>query len=729
MRVAIGQQHHVKGDTMNGSKERDQVSVNAQSIRRVEFFKATRLRCGLSLALVMTVGLVQIGMAVAEKAPIADTIITNAKIYSHAKAAVSPNNPYETAMAIQGDKVLAIGDVDSVMTLRGSMTKVINLHQRVVLPGLIDSHIHPLDIVDLDVCDLHSQSLSLEQISAVVAQCIKHYKPANGQWLKVHQWNYTNGNQLSPRFKTLRQALDAAAPNNPVTLLGNDGHHGAYNSAALALAKPKTGANSPLTRASLLTTYAPYRTWIGVDAAGEPDGTLNENARYLVDSTGILMSDLDEIAKAPARVVKRLNASGITAVLDAAAGEQAVGIYETLSRQHELTVWTNLALYFDPYSYTNEQGVADFDGMLRDAKRLKARIEQDPTIKADTVKLFADGVLEGNPYATPPTLPNSPGLSDYLQPIYQISKNALPKVVGYVDTNSEVCIKARADGINDMSPTTVVAFRKAHGYHPAQCLQERGRFQDSEAIETQFVKRFHEAGFSVHIHAISDAAVHLSVSAIEAARQDGNLSTRDGLAHVQLATPEDVKRIGQDHLFVAYTFAWAIGDPEYDLSVVPFIQKVRGNRFADMHPTGSRYDQMVYPVKDTQVAGAIITAGSDAPVETTDPRPFVNLTRAVSRQLPTSKDRLVPRQALTIQEALDAYTINGARALGREQTIGTLEVGKSADFIVIDTDPLALAKTRQWGRLEATQVLATYFQGRRVYQRTGSPAALPSQNR
>jgi len=109
-------------------------------------------------------------------------------------------------------------------------------------------------------------------------------------------------------------------------------------------------------------------------------------------------------------------------------------------------------------------------------------------------------------------------------------------------------------------------------------------------------------------------------------------------------------------------------------------------------------------------------AGSDAPVLTKDPQPFVNMEFALTRAkrgLPATS----PWQRLDVREILDAYTINGARALGRSEEIGSLEVGKSADFIVLDQDVLALASAGEPQRIGDTRVLQTWFRGRRVYER------------
>jgi hypothetical protein len=71
-----------------------------------------------------------------------------------------------------------------------------------------------------------------------------------------------------------------------------------------------------------------------------------------------------------------------------------------------------------------------------------------------------------------------------------------------------------------------------------------------------------------------------------------------------------------------------------------------------------------------------------------------------------------------VREVLEAYTINGARFLGREAEFGSLEPGKSADFVVLDRDILALADAGHGDDIGATRVLETWFRGRRVFHAT-----------
>jgi predicted amidohydrolase YtcJ len=645
----------------------------------------------------------------------ADLVVTDARIYT-----AQAQREMAEALAIQDGKIVFVGSAADAGSWVGPQTKVEHLAGRLVLPGLFDSHIHPLDIVDLDVCNLDSRpQRTLRELSAFVRACADKYKVPAGKWLMVYQWNYTNGNQPDAEFPTLRAALDRASSSNPIELFGNDGHHGAFNSAALALAKNKTGDKVGFSKATIAKDFPQYRKLIGVDDNGEPNGAVNEDARYLMERNSIVYAHLDEIVKVPERITQRLNSVGITGMLDAMAAPEGLPVYDTLLARHQLTVRTTLAQFYDPEEYRLPNGKVDYDTMVAKATAVRAQYAANPLLHADTVKLFADGVLEGNPYAVPPTLPDSPSLKPFLQPIFGRDPTGRATVAGYVDLDSNLCAEVRANPASYESRESVAAFQKANGYHPGQCTISSGQLQHDLAVVLEFAKRFHLAGFNLHIHAIGDAAVRAAVDAIEAARAaDGVVTTRDGIAHLQLGHPDDVARIGRDHIYIAYTYAWADVDPEYDVTVIPFIQRVHGNSFAALHPPGSYYESNAYPFRSSKEAGAILVAGSDAPVETPDPRPFVNMSRAVTRRLPGGR-ALNASQGISIRDVIDAYTISGARFLGRDKEAGSIEVGKSGDFIVLNQDILKLADEGHADDIRNTVVLETWFMGKPVYVSKG----------
>ena len=636
----------------------------------------------------------------------ADLIVKDAKIYT-----VDPARPEARAMAVAGGKIVYVGDEAGAMALAGPATKIEDLGGRRVLPGLVDAHIHPLGIVDVDSCDLNSQAMTLAQISDFVKACVTRYHIAPGQRINVEQWNFSNGNQPDAAHPSLRAALDLAASDRPIQLMGNDGHHGAFNSMALASARNAKGVVVGFSKATLASDFAEDRKLVAVDAAGEPSGGVNEDARSAMGIGEIPVADVAAVMAAPEKMTQKLNSVGITAIQDALVTPDMYVVYDTLQSRGQLSVHATLAQFFDPDANRKPDGSVDYDGMVAKALAVKAKYANNPLIHADAVKLFADGVLEGNPLATPPTPPESPSLKPYLQPIFGKDAKGQMTVTGYVDPQSGACRAALANPAQFDKAEATAAFMAANGFHPDQCETTSGRLQHDPAVIAEYLKRMHLAGFTLHVHAIGDRAVRTTVDAIEAARAaDGNTSRPDTIAHAQLVSPEDVQRIGHDHLFVAFTYAWSYTDPEYDLSVIPFIDKVKDGSYAALHAPTNYYERQAYPDRSVKTAGAILVAGSDAPVDTRDPRPFINMQMAVTRAQP-GLPALNPAEAITLPEVIVAYTRDGARAVGRGDEIGTLSVGKSADFIVLDRDILTVPITEVSG----TKVLATWFMGKKVY--------------
>lgn len=645
--------------------------------------------------------------------PPADVVITDARIYT-----ADPRRSMAEALAIRGDRLEYVGDSHGVRQFVGPRTQVRALGGRLVLPGLVDSHIHPTYIAEHDVCDLQNRVVSLAELAAFVRGCIERYHTAPGQWVSVREWDFMHGNQPDPAHPTLRAALDAATTANPVHLLGNDGHHSAFNSRALAGARNSAGRTVGLSKTTLATDFAKERLLVGVDAAGEPDGGITEAMQYAIDGPDEYASEREDFAalmRAPERVTERLNSVGITAVLDAMVPPRNLQFYDALERSGHLTVRACLAQYYDPEKYRRADGTVDFARMLVQARAVRAKYAGEKLLRADVVKLFADGGLEGNPYATPPTLPDGAVLEPYQQPRFARDAGGHLTLTGYVDTASPVCRAVRADPAAYGSPAAAAAFLAREGYYPAQCRISDGRLEHPREVIMQFVKRFHHDGFALHIHVIGDRAARTAIDAIEAARAAGGPDLgRDGLAHLQLASPADVARIGRDRLYVAFTYAWSYTDPEYDLMVTPFLERVKGTSVAELVAPGSYYYENGYPVRAVRDAGGIVVAGSDAPVDTRDPRPFINMAKAVSRRRnglpPLNADQSIP-----IREAIDSYTVSGARFLGWGSEMGSLEAGKSADFIVLDRDILALADGGRVQDVEGTRVLETWFLGKMVF--------------
>ena len=256
----------------------------------------------------------------------ADLVVTGGRIYTAAPGGLAE------AFAVSGGRLVYVGSAAAVRQFVGPKTRVRNLGGAFVLPGLVDAHLHPIDTVDLKVCDLDSKVVSLRQLSAFARECLRKYPVEPGQRLLVHQWNYASGNQPDREYPTLRAALDKASTTRQIQLLGNDAHHSAFNSLALSTARNTAGAVVGISKATLATDFAAYSRIIGVDASGEPNGAVNEDARYTINPRSMVYPELDRVLKDPAAIPRRMNRVGITAMTDAMADPAGYEVWDTLQR-------------------------------------------------------------------------------------------------------------------------------------------------------------------------------------------------------------------------------------------------------------------------------------------------------------------------------------------------------------------------------------------------------------
>lgn len=640
----------------------------------------------------------------------ADWVIVNGLVYS----ADPQRNQYQ-AVAVRGDRIVALGDNNSIEKWRGPKTRVHDARGNMVLPGLHDIHIHPFGLVGSAGCDLESEPLNLRQLSDAVSECIQRLQPAPGQWLTVEQWNFTKGNQPDDQFSTLRAALDGASRDTPIFLRGNDGHHGAANSAALATAVNASGDVVGLNANSIKKFFADQAIYIGLDARGEPDGNLTESARYLLNLPGNALTgdgSAEELAAKMPAVAQLLASRGITSIQDAAADITTLPILEDFAQSGLQSYRLTAALYTDFTDFLASTPAAadatpqtaaasvNIPAVVQAFADIRQRQKNPDIFKATGAKIFVDGVLEGNPYADPPGMPNAASYRPYLQPRFSLADDHSLALTGYVDTDSAACTTERH------TPD----FHQRHGFHPDQCEVTRGTLEHQEAFISQYIYQMEQAGFAVHAHAIGDRAVGLALRTFADSRKQLGHKLPQTLSHVQQLAFEDRAMLALNPVYLTFTFAWAVPDYGYDVTVTPFIDRIDS---LDALYAPENYAMSHYPANSARQRGATITAGSDAPVDSRDPRPFINLAAAVTR---AAEGRIYNAdERLSLFDALDAFTINGARALQQEQLTGSLEVGKKADIIVLDRNLVPLAEQLDSDAIAHTQVALTLFDGRQVW--------------
>ncbi len=204
-------------------------------------------------------------------------------------------------------------------------------------------------------------------------------------------------------------------------------------------------------------------------------------------------------------------------------------------------------------------------------------------------------------------------------------------------------------------------------------------------------------GYQVCVHAIGDHANREVLDAFAAAyARVGGRALRNRIEHAQVVAVDDIARFRELDLVASMQPTHATSDMNMAED------RVGGERIAGAYAWRRFLDQ-----------GTRIAAGSDFPVESANP--FFGLHAAVTRQDHAGKPPggWHADQAMTLTEALRAFTLDAAYAQHAERSIGTLEHGKQADFILVDRDIFAVAPSRLW----STVVLETWVGGKRVYPR------------
>jgi predicted amidohydrolase YtcJ len=229
----------------------------------------------------------------------------------------------------------------------------------------------------------------------------------------------------------------------------------------------------------------------------------------------------------------------------------------------------------------------------------------------------------------------------------------------------------------------------------------RGKTLASVPELVRWLGRCEKLGLAVKIHCAGDAAVSQALDAIDVVRSfNGPTRLVHQIAHASYIAPADIARFAE--LGVAA-----------DLS--PFIWYPSAFLEGHKQTMGIERATRFWPNRDLLAAGALMAGGSDWPV-IPNPNPWDGMEGLVTRRNPSGAfpgESLWPEQALDIATVLEIFTINSARGMGLEGTIGSLEVGKSADFIVLDRNVLEIASDE----IADTRVLQTWFEGRVVHER------------
>lgn len=430
-------------------------------------------------------GLAVLAVASAENAP-ADLILLHGRIHTE-----DTKRGVAQGLAVRGNTIIAVGTDQEVGAWAGPGTRMIDLAGKIVLPGIIDAHTHPAESAqDFKKCDLGDHMITPEALKTQVAACLKTHPADKNLWFEVVQVN-PSGLTL-----TLRD-LDSMLPGLPMLLTGSDGHTVWANSAALRAAHINAG------------TKDPPGGRIEHDAAGHPTGTLRDDAGNLVSDAKPARS-LDSQAARLDRAFGDMRATGITSVQDAADDEHFMQLYKRLYDAHRLNMRVRASFTLTDLS---EPARTAIDRAIK----FRARWAIDPDfLRADAVKIFADGVIEYPSHT-----------AALLEP--------------YLD---------------------------AHG----RPTDDRGPSYFTQENLNRLVAAADAAGFTVHVHAIGDRAVRSALDAFAYSRQkNGPSDNRDQIAHLELIDPADFPRFKALGVIANLQLLWAERDDYVDKATVAYL--------------------------------------------------------------------------------------------------------------------------------------------------------------
>jgi predicted amidohydrolase YtcJ len=210
-----------------------------------------------------------------------------------------------------------------------------------------------------------------------------------------------------------------------------------------------------------------------------------------------------------------------------------------------------------------------------------------------------------------------------------------------------------------------------------------------------------KAGFQIHVHAIGDRAIRMTLDALEAARKaNGPRDARPLVAHLELIDPHDLPRFRQLGALPDFQPLWAFAD-----------RYIRDLTLPQLGPERSRW---IYPIESVVKTGAVLVAGSDWNVSTMNPLEAIQV--AVTRRDPNepSSETFIPEERVDLSAILAAYTINGAYASHEEKETGSIEAGKAADLVVLDRNLFEIPPEE----IHEAKVLWTLLDGQEVYRET-----------
>jgi predicted amidohydrolase YtcJ len=547
----------------------------------------------------------------------ADIVFHNGPVYT-----VNGAQAWARAVAVRGKQIVYVGDDAGVRSLIDSDTHVVDLRNRMLLPGFNEAHIHPVvGAVVTRGIDLQydTKAETLRALDSHRAQV------GSGEVVRGFGWRYTAFPPTGPS----KEDLDRLWPDTPVVLIAIDGHSAWVNSKTLELAAVDRDTADPI----------PGFSYFQRDpATRDATGWLVEIPAMATVLTKVAPFTIDFIMKALEAWLPQASAAGITGVFDAGSvivpDDVAFQLYLDLEQQGKLPFRVVGAYYH------NNPAI---DPLPR-ARDLRQRFHSE-LVQASVLKLNMDG-----------------GEAQYTAAM-------LAPYADKPDTSGETLL--------------------------------------SPEMANDIVRGADREGIDVHVHSIGDRATRLALDAIESAvRANPPRDRRHAIAHIPIVSAPDMARFAELGVVAQFSIQWAVPD----LAVT----KIMAERW------GKELSEQLFPAGSLSRHGTTIAFGTDWPAasyySTFNPLEAIEIA-VTRRQLrkPDSAPLSPLDQRITLDEALRANTLGSAYQLRLDDRVGSIEVGKLADLVVLDRN---LFEVRP-GEIHAAKVLMTLMNGQIRHEQPG----------
>jgi predicted amidohydrolase YtcJ len=575
--------------------------------------------------------LVYFALLVTLSAASPDVILYNGKIVS-----VDRSFSIHQAMSITGERIAAVGSNEELLGNKSPRTKLINLRGNTVLPGLIDSHTHPLGAAMIEFDHELPNMQSIRDVLSYIHSRARVVK--EGEWIVLQQVFIT---RLREQRYPSRQELDDAAPRHPVAF--RTGPDASLNSLALERLGINRGFKLPEGVAGRIEE----------NQSGEPTGILRNFADYakIPEAAAARQPTREDKISRLKALFADYNSVGLTTICDRNASPEALELYRIMLERNDLTIRITAS-----HALGTGGSVSNIQESIR-------KIAQHPLatrgahssrdwLRIIGVKAFLDGgMLTGSAYMREPW-----GVSG---------------IYGIDDPHYHGLLFIPREKLLPIVRTTI------------------------------------ENGLQFTAHSVGDGAVHTLLDVYDQIARtytgtDGLRETRPCITHCNFMSREAIQRMASLGVVADIQPAWLY------LDAVTLEKQFGYERLRWFQPLRSLFN-----------AGVTVGGGSDHMQKIGPLRsinfydPFLAIQTAVTREPKGGRGPLHPEEALSREQAIRFYTSNNAHLLFSEDTLGSLEPGKFADFVISDTDLLGCRPSR----IQRAKVLATWLAGRQIYRR------------